>query len=60
MAEDALSGRVRDAIEAELARVRHRFGGSSHDAGADADGCNDADRSTRAVADLTPGQIRPP
>lgn len=25
MAEDALSGRTREAVEAELARVRHRF-----------------------------------
>jgi hypothetical protein len=39
MAEDALSGRDRDAVEAELARVRHRFGGSSRKDGANADGC---------------------
>jgi hypothetical protein len=53
MTEDALSRRVRDAVEAELARVRHRFGGSSREPGANADGRNDADGSTRALAELT-------
>jgi hypothetical protein len=59
MAEDAISGRVRDAVEAELARVRHRFGGSSRKAGANANGCIDAEGSTWALAELTPGQISP-